>query len=541
MITGSNSFFVKRKKQIQFVLSLLLTVGFTLSLSSCSLTPAKKYEKAQVFLSKGQYEKALDLYSELGNYEDASKYVMYIKAIKLADNADYLPAISTFKTLKDFRDSYERMIYYSARYYEDTLNFESALKDYNMIPTFIDSAERAKQIPILQKETYDTALSLYEEYRFDEAKELFTALGKYADSSHKVYECELRLIDQEAYEDGCSLYESQHFEEAIEYFKFCKDYRDSIDMVATCEAAIKSREYNKAVTLFNEKKYEEASEIFSALGDFSDSSDQVVKCTEAICERDYTKAMELLKDKEFNRACDLLISVGDYKDAQALLASNDDLAKSAKTKEFRIIGNTVLLGHYKDYGSDDGNNELEWTVLDFDVNTNQALLITQYSIKRMHHKDSGQYSYSKYPTWEKSEIRKWLNGSFLSSSFRKEERDCIVEQIITTSEYDGGSGGSDTCDKVFVLSREEAAKYFGTNTSRKTYLANEYYSDMNYWHEVKFAEHFDWWLRDPGKYGWMASAISECGAIEDDRYASAGLGVRPVVCLDLTAYTALLD
>lgn len=530
-----------KRKLHQYVSMLMLVIAFCILFSGCANSESRKYEKAKSYLAKGQYEKAVDLFSEIGNYEDANRYVMYIKAINLADNGDYLPAILAFKSLKDFGDSYERMIYYSARYYEDTLNFESAQKYYNVIPTFLDSSERAKQIPILQKKTYDMALELYDEYRFDEAKEIFTALGDYADSSHMFYQCELRLIDQEAYEEGCSLYKSKHFEEAIEYFKFCKDYRDSVDMVATCEEAIKDRDYNKAISLFAEKKFDEALKMFSELGNYLDSRDRVKECKDAICEFAYTTALECLKTEKYNQACDLLMSVGNYKDALELLSSNEGLIESAKTKEFRDIGNTVLLGHYKNYGSKDGNNELEWTVLNFDETTNQALLITKYSIVGMNHKDSGQYSYSKYPTWEKSEIRKWLNGSFLRTSFSKDERDCIVERLISTSPYGGGSGGPDTNDMVFILSREEAEKYFADNKSRKTYRANEYYNDMDFFHEIKFAEYSPWWLRDPGKYGWMASAVSQYGSINDDYYASYGLGIRPVICLDLTAYTALLE
>lgn len=252
----------------QVFILLAVIIGLLLSLAGCANNPASKYEKARTNLAKGKYEKAIEQFTELGNYEESNKYVMYIKAIQLAENEEYEAAIVTFQALKDFLDSDLRAVYYSARYYETILDFYSAIANYNSIPTFLDSAERTKQCPILQKESYDKAKNLYTERRFVEAQEIFKALGKYDNSPDMVTQCESALEDQQAYNTGCTLYESQKYEEAIEQLRVCQAnlgspyHAEALEMITTCEEAIKNRDYSEAVELYGEQRFEEALEIF---------------------------------------------------------------------------------------------------------------------------------------------------------------------------------------------------------------------------------------------------------------------------------------
>ena len=86
---------------------------------------------------------------------------------------------------------------------------------------------------------------------------------------------------------------------------------------------------------------------------------------------------------------------------------------------------------------------VEWRVLARE--NNKALVISRYGLYAwLFNKDDNN--------WEKSVSRKWLNGEFYNSSFSGEEKARII---------------SFNQDNVFLLSREEAEKYFADDDARK--------------------------------------------------------------------------
>ena len=60
--------------------------------------------------------------------------------------------------------------------------------------------------------------------------------------------------------------------------------------------------------------------------------------------------------------------------------------------------------------------------------------------------------------WKKSEIRQWLNYYFYNKAFNFQEKKYIKPFNLS----DVG-----TIDKIFLLSQEEAEKYFSNNKARK--------------------------------------------------------------------------
>ena len=75
-------------------------------------------------------------------------------------------------------------------------------------------------------------------------------------------------------------------------------------------------------------------------------------------------------------------------------------------------------------------------MLDYDADTNCALLISRYGLDARAYEPGG----SEYPTWEKSDIRSWLNEMFLNAAFKAEERAGIVKTTVSTPSYNGHSG-----------------------------------------------------------------------------------------------------
>ncbi|MDR3277844.1 MAG: DUF6273 domain-containing protein, partial [Oscillospiraceae bacterium] len=125
-------------------------------------------------------------------------------------------------------------------------------------------------------------------------------------------------------------------------------------------------------------------------------------------------------------------------------------------------------------------------------------------------------------TWETSDIRKWLNGSFYSGAFSGGEKRGIAETTISNpynAEW-GTDGGNKTSDKVFLLSLDEAERYFSNDGDRAANYGND-----GAW----------WWLRSPGAYVSGAAGVVGGGIVYDSGNYVFGYygGVRPALYINL--------
>ena len=199
------------------------------------------------------------------------------------------------------------------------------------------------------------------------------------------------------------------------------------------------------------------------------------------------------------------------------------------------VGDYVTFGHYEqDNDKSNGQEQIEWLVLAKEGN--KVLLISRYGL------DAHYYHKNKpYPTWAKSDIRAWLNGTFLNAAFTAEEQAGIVTTTVSTPSYYGYSGGADTRDRVWLLSREEAEKYFSDDEARKTtptaYAVAKgayQYSGTNSYYNLNGTGCCGWWLRSPGSYGNGASGVINDGSLYDNIDVGGADGaVRPAFWLNL--------
>ncbi len=133
----------------------------------------------------------------------------------------------------------------------------------------------------------------------------------------------------------------------------------------------------------------------------------------------------------------------------------------------------ITFGHYEqDNNTNNGKEPIEWIILDYDAKNNRALVISRYGL------DAHRFDASTYQGWDKSEIRGWLNSTFLNTAFTAAEQKAIATTTVKTGNndewvahdkkmgwsYDTVNGGADTQDKVFLLSVEEAMAYGGYST-----------------------------------------------------------------------------
>ena len=190
------------------------------------------------------------------------------------------------------------------------------------------------------------------------------------------------------------------------------------------------------------------------------------------------------------------------------------------------IGETIEFGNYPQ-DKDGTEKPIEWIVMKKEGN--QVLLLSKYVL------DAKSYNKEwEDVTWETSDIRQWLNNEFYTTAFNKAEK-AKIQTSLTKNEDNskfGTSGGNDTEDKVFLLSKKEAKTLFSNNEERIA-KATEYAEKSGvYVNEEKAAW---WWLRSPGYSSYYAAGVRSRGWVDGNGYSvdDDDDGVRPALYLNL--------
>lgn len=251
------------------------------------------------------------------------------------------------------------------------------------------------------------------------------------------------------------------------------------------------------------------------------------------------------------KACVVLLAVlmsctfmASCQKAEETTASSE--SESVQEDDGISVGDHIVFGNYPQKnvpGTDTYDTEpIEWRVLE--IRDGNALIISEYLL------DTTVYYYDMADvTWEKSSLRKWLNGKFYDAAFSESEKSLIQTTKIKNDDNPvyGTPGGNDTEDNVFCLSLEEAQLYFKDADDRKA--APTDYAVM------KGAEVSDncklangmktgwWWLRSPASSSNRAADADCFGNIDTVRNTDGVDGdvvfaesncVRPVIWIKLT-------
>lgn len=171
-------------------------------------------------------------------------------------------------------------------------------------------------------------------------------------------------------------------------------------------------------------------------------------------------------------------------------------------KKIPNVGDTVTFGSY--YQSGASKEPIAWRVLE--IKGKRALIISNLLL------DAKPYNIKyKDITWEGSTIRKWLNRDFMLNAFTLSERRRIRSARVKTANNTRyyTKGGRVTKDKLFLLSLDEAEKYFSFNSERIC-LTTAYAIS-----KVIPSDSGKWWLRSPGYKQHQAAYVGEEGRIAD--------------------------
>ncbi len=216
-------------------------------------------------------------------------------------------------------------------------------------------------------------------------------------------------------------------------------------------------------------------------------------------------------ETEYKEAYSLLQTVLCFKNADHLA---DECVKGIKTCSHYCEGfETISFGSYPQ-GENGEVKPIEWIILE--RKEDKALLISKYAL------DCQPYNYiRKNTTWAKCTLRKWLNREFVNSAFSPKEKKMILKTDVI-NEYDYGKVNDDLIsNKIFLLSLEEAEKYFDSN-SKGQCLPTAYAKKR----KKVFNDYsrFDWWLRTPVCFSRQATYVSQKGegasvtVVDDDFY-----------------------
>lgn len=459
-------------------------------------------ENAQAYLyklmAKMEVRKTEDLRNQAQPFDSED---MYRKTVRFADEElkntleEYNAYIKDRNEKKRIESIYNKAVY-DMGYARDEISYKIIIEDLAEIPGYKDADEKKKECEEKAKECrleslYNSAAELQTVHSEDNqlrAAKQFEELGTYKDSAERVQQCRDKAEEIKKEEERIKAEREKAEKEREAKAKKKKIVLIIISSIAAVCAVlaliygiviVPSIKYNEALELVENKNYDEAIAIFEELGNYSDSK---------------------------NKTCDIL-------------------KEKLKVAE---VGSIVKFGEYEqDNDTSNGKEDIEWLVLAKE-NSN-VLLISKKAL------DCKSYNTIEMDvTWETCSLRTWLNGHFLNDAFTKEEQAIINTTDVTADEnpdYDTDPG-NDTKDKVFLLSIEEANKYFGNDSERKCIPTSYVLANEN---SLKNGN--NWWaLRTPGQ-----SQNHVAGVVGDGYFSKSGAWVdnshtlvRPAIWISLT-------
>ena len=197
---------------------------------------------------------------------------------------------------------------------------------------------------------------------------------------------------------------------------------------------------------------------------------------------------------------------------------------------------TILFGRYQQH-TDVEPSAIEWIILD---ETDDAyLLLSRFVL------DASRFGSMIDPCyWYNSDIRLYLNTTFLDESFSADERSHIVKTKIiaeTNSVYPNSKIGKSTEDCIFLLSSSEVEKYLTDRIAYATqYAANKPVHGMWFGVAKNGNGTTHWWLRSVGITEYYAAFVAPNGTICTcgELVYAPHYGVRPALWVDKSFFEA---
>ena len=245
----------KRKGMIVGIIAAIVVLAGIGVLVYFLTAPMRGYDHAMKLKESGSYQEAIEIFTELGDYEDSADQITdcrYLAAVKTMTDGDYDKAIEKFTALKGYKDSEDQITecrYLAAKELMDAAEYDQAIEALTALKDYKDCPE------LINECNYQKAEAYVAEGKHSEALELYTALDQYKDSADKVNLCHYEIAKKD--------YDAGEFEKAAAAFEALGDYEDSKEMLKASNYAVAKSKM--------EKQPAEAITLLEKLGDYSDS------------------------------------------------------------------------------------------------------------------------------------------------------------------------------------------------------------------------------------------------------------------------------
>ena len=508
-------------------------------------------DQREPFDKDNNFQKAI----RFGNSELKVKLDGYIKHINdrnekarletIYNYAKNLMSAATEKAFKEAKASFESII--------DFKDSEILAKKCQ------EMAEVARKDAILDEGKAKMRRGKIADYQY--AINLLANISGWKDASELITVCkdkikEIELDNEIARKDGIlargksimRLQTIPDYKSAIALFESIPDHKDAGEQIIICRRRIEElRAKEEANRLAKERqaellRKEEAKKAkrskiiatFISLILVAVISYVIALFTVIIPEEKYGNAVSLMEAGNYEEAISAFRELNGYKDSNAKI--NNCYISVYGEKTWNIInsvkvGDSYVLGSYEqDNNLSNGKEEIKWIVLAKE--DSKALLISEYALDCVQYNTTGENV-----TWDTCTLRKWLNQSFLNEAFASSEKALISTTTVTADNNPRypKSQGKDTEDKIFLLSINEAEKYFTNETRQCSPTA---YAEANGVYKGDKYTNFscDWLLRTAGAYDGSVSDVNRSGRIhhagfdvDDDDF-----GIRPAMWIDLS-------
>lgn len=276
---------------------------------------------------------------------------------------------------------------------------------------------------------------------------------------------------------------------------------------------IPSQRYEKAVALEKQGKYYEAYLLYEKNSKHEESVARKDTIREKAYIQQYDAAMADYQAGNYAAALEKFKWLGDYQDSVSYVQK---IPKLATTESIRTanVGDEVRFGTKND-------EKIAWFVLAKEGDRALILSVSHFGIQDYH-----DYTMSG-PAWDGCTLRDHLNEEFLGDYFSEAEQQsiCVTTVPSAPNPVYGTDGGSDTEDKVFLLSVEEVETYL--QDPRMLGCRDEKGNTLR------------WWLRNPGERRTLACTVLPDGTINYEGCNIISFGgddsyVRPAMWVDIS-------
>ncbi|MBQ6866932.1 MAG: hypothetical protein IJO15_08850 [Clostridia bacterium] len=412
-----------------------------------------------------------------------------------------------------------------------------------------------------QERIYQNAMLLIEGKLYGEAADEFARIPDYRDAALKKLECEekkatARLDD--IYEEGDRAAANRNVrsqEKAIRIFERIPGYRDADQRIEQAKRAIqeiiqKERlDREEAIRAAEEKEQQRKARVRRIVWIAVAAVLVAAACFAgvflynkyAVPELRYRRGVEQMEAGAYDEAYRTLHGMN-YKD------SSDYIFRIGKERiQGAQVGSTVFFGAYPQGRiTSQEKDPIEWLVLDRDGS--KVMLISKYVLDALPYM---RFSFDREHTpvtWKTCLLRQWLNSSFVETAFDPGE-----VRMLERTKVKKADGSSDTVDRVYVLSVQEAEHYFATDEDRKC-IATQFALDFGAYRS-SVGHTCLWWLRTPvysdgdslqladeSYITYRVACVGTSGQIVSVGHGvlNRGYGVRPVVWVDTEATGELI-